>query len=137
MIFRWDSMVTAYCNGWGQGAIDWRGGRWPPGSYNFLDLRNLNLYNATLRTHHIPPPHFQVHERGKYDICKSSHSIVFCRKKARVLSYDFHQHVSTSDIRHNQSPQPTKSRASQKSIRTTLSDSLLIPSHAYSRPQSR
>jgi hypothetical protein len=78
-------MATAYCSGWGQGAIDWRGGRWPPGSYNFLDLRNLNLHNTTLSTRHIPPPHLQVYERGKDDMQKQSQHRILSKKNPRTF----------------------------------------------------
>jgi hypothetical protein len=81
-------------------------------------------HNTTLSIHHIPPPHLQVHERGKY----------MTYAKAVAASYSVKKKPPRTFIRLppaclNQSSQPSKSRASQKSIRTTLSGSL-----AYSKP---
>jgi len=65
VIFRWASMATACCSGWGK-CNQMERGRWPPGSCNFFDLRNPNLLKATFSIHHIPPPHLQVYEPRKY-----------------------------------------------------------------------
>jgi hypothetical protein len=101
--------------------------------YNFLDLRNLNLHNTTLSTHHIPPPHLQVHERGKYMAYTKAVAASYSIEKARVLSYDFLQHVSTSAP-----PPPPPKAGSVKSLSVPPSVTpLLIPGHALAQGPNR
>ena len=114
-------------------------GKGPLGSYNFLDLRNLNLHNTTLSTHHIPPPHLQVHERGNY----------MTYTKAVAASYSFEIPPSCTFIRLppaclnqrflTQPIVPSLQRQSQSKVYPYHSQwtPLLIPSHTTAQGLNR
>jgi hypothetical protein len=112
-------------------------GKGPPGSYNFLDLRNLNLHNTTLCTHYIPPPHLQVHERGNY----------MTYTKAVAASYSFEPppdlHTTSSSMSQpaisdtaNPSNPPKAEPAKSLSVPPSVT-LLLIPSHTTAQGLNR
>lgn len=114
-------------------------GKGPLGSYNFLDLRNLNLHNTTLGTHHIPPPHLQVHERGNY----------MTYTKAVAASYSFETppfpyfHATSSSMSQpaisdtaNPSNPPKAEPAKSLSVPPSVT-LLLIPSHTTAQGLNR